>query len=361
MNNIITIGGTKMNVIKEYFNVEIKWDDIIPRISFKLKVEYKIKPYPRMSNGKMPLSSSVVEYFIYYLGTDIGTLVYKERKKLFPKESAIKWCIDNLNLTEEVKELMNNNIIAMRQKLSCSLRTHYDSPAGIETRQKLKRRSTKWAPIIGKMNSERWKDEEWVAAYKNNPKVVAGHKKGGKKQSERYKNDPEYRSMVLTRNRQQSRKDKISAAAKKMWQDAKLYDKAKFYRMITSSKNKKYECNGHNMNSIEYLIAITLNELGVVWRYEDVFMFTDNTYIPDFYIPESNLVIECYGDFWHANPTLFAHTDTTHSNRTAKMVWEYDENKKRVFLDNSINYHYIYETDINNNLEHCKQQIKELL
>jgi len=55
----------------------------------------------------------------------------------------------------------------------------------------------------------------------------------------------------------------------------------------------------------------------------------------DIYIPEKNLVIECFGDYWHMNPNKYFPTDYNKSTkRTAQEQWEKDR-KRRIFLESN--------------------------
>lgn len=49
-------------------------------------------------------------------------------------------------------------------------------------------------------------------------------------------------------------------------------------------------------------------------------------YLPD--IRFKNIVIEYFGDYWHANPNKYKSNDIVHHNLTAKEIWEHD--KKRI-------------------------------
>lgn len=51
----------------------------------------------------------------------------------------------------------------------------------------------------------------------------------------------------------------------------------------------------------------------------------------DFFIEEINLVIEYYGDFWHANPAIYSSDDKIHTSYTAKDIWERDANRLKIF------------------------------
>ena len=140
---------------------------------------------------------------------------------------------------------------------------------------------------------------------------------------------------------------------------AKKYNQRMLKRMLNSSRNKNYELNGYKMNSIEYQIGLILNELKLNWKYESVFNFEKNCYLPDFSVESSKLIIECYGDFWHANPKYFKPNDTTHKTRTATHIWEYDKRKKEVFENDGYKYLYFWENDIIENVDKIKGLIYE--
>jgi G:T-mismatch repair DNA endonuclease (very short patch repair protein) len=130
--------------------------------------------------------------------------------------------------------------------------------------------------------------------------------------------------------------------------------------MLLSKSNKNYEINGFFMNSIEFLVANFLNELKVNWEYEKRIDIGNNTYFPDFYLIDYNSVIECYGDFWHANPMMMESTDKTHKYITAADVWRRDEIKNNNLLNVVNNVLILWESDIKNNKEQCITNIKSI-
>ena len=81
--------------------------------------------------------------------------------------------------------------------------------------------------------------------------------------------------------------------------------------------------------------------------------------MPDFYVESKKIIIECYGDFWHANPKFFGDGGYTHKNRTVKQVREYDYKRKLTFEENGYTYLYFWEDDIINTLDKIKEQINE--
>lgn len=86
---------------------------------------------------------------------------------------------------------------------------------------------------------------------------------------------------------------------------------------------------------------------------------------PDIFLDKIGLVIEFYGDYWHANPKLFKPTDIVHHKLTAKEIWDKDNERIRKFndaideSDNPVDYRteIVWQSDYINN----KKQVLEKL
>lgn len=345
------------NIIFKYFDIIFKIVDNRPHIKLKLKELYKSTISPPLRSDNRPYSGVTKEYYIHYLGNDIGEVVYTERKKLCSKISLLQWYI--LNVDSMHKDLIETEISRIKSNITTAMSRHYNSPAGEITKLKYKERSKKYSKLIGQKNSEKWKDDTWRNIQIERRRASGMYDNVSKLNKERM-NDSEFKRRFIESCNSPERIKKISDSAKQMWADARKNDRDKFYRMILSCKNKNYECNGYKMNYIEYQIALLLNEMSVNWKYENVLHLDSKTYIPDF-IVNDNIIIECFGDFWHANPRYFKPTDTTHKTRTAYEVWRYDNEKIVNLKNNSYNILILWETDILENIEYCKQQIKEIL
>lgn len=346
------------NIILKYFDVY--YDDTSrPKVSIKLKSKFKdgIEP-PKRPSG-YPYSGVELEYYIGYLGNDIGSIVHKERKKLCSKVSILKWYLDNCQVSDAQRNDILTEIDMIGKRVSKSLNEHYSSPEGEATRSKLRKRSKHHAKRIGQINAEKWKDEEWRATQIQNRHASGMYKRIAESNRERMK-DPIFKDKFLKACNKPDRIRSISNAAKKMWSDARKNDRDKFRRMLMSQKNKNFELDGYSMNSIEFQVAAILNKLNVKWDYEPIIHLGDNSYVPDF-LANDTIIIECFGDYWHANPKYFEPTDTTHKTRTAAEVWEYDKEKLLEYKKNSYITLVLWETDINYDIEYCKKMIKDLL
>lgn len=167
--------------------------------------------------------------------------------------------------------------------------------------------------------------------------------------------DPEFRKTFSELVNKKSRTRVISKKAKEMWKNARNNDLDLYQRMINSAKRKNYELAGYNMNYIEYQIAKSLTEIGIEWKYEPIVKLGDNTYRPDFLC--GDIVIECYGDFWHANPKFFKSRKYTHKTRKVDDVRLYDIHKRENFIKNGYTYLFFWEDEIINNLNEIKNNL----
>jgi len=197
-------------------------------------------------------------------------------------------------------------------------------------------------------------DKTLLKSYIENHNNVRYHK-----MIRTYSNET-FKEQFLKKMNKPDRIEKIKKSSIKMWENARLNDSYKYKKMLLSKSNKNYEINGFFMNSIEFLVANFLNELKVNWEYEKKIDIGNNTYFPDFYLPDYNCVIECYGDFWHANPMMMESTDKTHKYITAADVWRRDEIKNNNLLNVVNNVLILWESDIKNNKEQCITNIKSI-
>ncbi|WP_080845550.1 hypothetical protein [Cytobacillus gottheilii] len=104
--------------------------------------------------------------------------------------------------------------------------------------------------------------------------------------------------------------------------------------------------------SIQILIRNTLEKLGLSFDEE----IPDKYYVLDFYDTKNNLAIEVMGDYWHANPLRYTDYDSLHDIQ--KKDIKRDKSKKTYFKKNrNLNILYLWERDINNNIDLCEKII----
>ena len=348
----------------EYFDFIRFYEKDIIKFKCKLKDSFidSKEGVPLREGGKLPYSSMELPYFLYYFDdTDVATKLYEFRKSIASKHKMADWFISNDNLSDYDIEKINDWKSSYKNKIQQSLKNNYDSDKAAETKKLYADRSKKHSKRIGQINKEKWKDKEWVDKIMNQKKNNGSYEKSSKSHIEKHQTDEKFRKDFLLRMKDSNRIEKIRNAAIQMWDDARNNDRQKFKRMLLSQKNKNFELNGFKMNQIEFMIASILNELKVKWEYESVFQIDNHTYLPDFYLKDYDLIIECYGDFWHANPKYMKPTDTTHKYIQASSVWKRD--KRRIDELSTIvsNVLILWETDILENAQDCKQKINNII
>ena len=83
----------------------------------------------------------------------------------------------------------------------------------------------------------------------------------------------------------------------------------------------------------------------------------DNKFVCDFAIPFIKLIIECDGDYWHANPSIY---NQKKLNKTQIRKIQVDKFKDKYLKERGWRVIRFYESDINNNLSKCVDQIEEI-
>ena len=120
-----------------------------------------------------------------------------------------------------------------------------------------------------------------------------------------------------------------------------------YIRWVTLEGTK----NSLETSKPQQIINEVLEEMGINYISEYECRF----YLIDHYLTDYNLMIEVQGDFWHCSPLLSkkANTNGVKSN-VAKDKRKHTNNKNKY----GIEVLYLWETDINENLELCKELIK---
>lgn len=105
--------------------------------------------------------------------------------------------------------------------------------------------------------------------------------------------------------------------------------------------------------SINEMMCKILNENGFTYEREFVIRRNDNTrryYYYDFLV-NNELIIEMNGRFWHADPRWYNENDIMNfpgGKKIAKNIWEKDNDKKNLAIENGYKFITIWEDDMNN-------------
>lgn len=82
--------------------------------------------------------------------------------------------------------------------------------------------------------------------------------------------------------------------------------------------------------------------------------------IVDILISNVNLVIECYGNFWHANPKFYNSSDifnTWTGKQTAEEIWNRDQSRLEQIKSFGYNVLIIWESEYNSNKQDTEKRI----
>jgi len=107
--------------------------------------------------------------------------------------------------------------------------------------------------------------------------------------------------------------------------------------------------------SIERLLASEMTKRGITFvRQFDI----DNRFVCDFAIPSAKLIIECDGDYWHANPKLY-NLRSLHQKQKQNIFR--DRLKDEYLTKNGWKVIRFYESDLKSDIANCGEEVEEEL
>lgn len=137
-----------------------------------------------------------------------------------------------------------------------------------------------------------------------------------------------------------------------------LSDKNKVYALNPIVKEKQRLAAINRMKSGKYKMTVPekimkklLVELDVEHHYNYVL---HKKYQYDFRLPNSNILIEVHGDYWHCNPKFYPNGAI--SDRQ-KFKIQRDSEKLKYAVDNGYRIMYFWEYDLKNNINQIKERI----
>lgn len=138
----------------------------------------------------------------------------------------------------------------------------------------------------------------------------------------------------------------LSKKKKKMPRDARGKVIREHPKFGTSKLEQDFAKNFLDKLKVEY-----------VWQFEA----KDIKRSYDFYLPNSNILIEVDGDYWHANPKKYDITDKDALTPTQKKDMKVDEMKNKWALLHGIPIYRIWEDDIRNKPNDVMKKLKEII
>lgn len=118
-----------------------------------------------------------------------------------------------------------------------------------------------------------------------------------------------------------------------------------------SKSSKRFDSN------IQLSINNILDNSKIKYEREKIFTY----YAVDNYLTDYNLIIEVMGDYWHSNPLRY--NENKYKLNKKQFVWIKKDKQKHSYIKNheNINILYLWETDINKNIELCEKLILEYI
>ena len=107
----------------------------------------------------------------------------------------------------------------------------------------------------------------------------------------------------------------------------------------------------------ELQVKQILDSLNIKYLHDCV-LTKDYKFRPDFNIQDKKILIECHGDYWHANPEKYEQESLTN---TQKINIEKDLYKKEYYENLGYTLIIFWETDITNDIDYIKNEIIRLL
>lgn len=143
------------------------------------------------------------------------------------------------------------------------------------------------------------------------------------------------------------------AGIKKSWSDPQIRQKRiKEYRVRLIQNNIELQ-NRKEPTSIESKVYEALEKKGIKHCRQYI---VNNKFTCDVAIPEKKIIIEIHGDYWHANPELFPCPDKRQRSQIRR-----DMSKKAYLEKCGYTVIYLWESEINDDLDGCINRVLEIL
>jgi len=122
-------------------------------------------------------------------------------------------------------------------------------------------------------------------------------------------------------------------------------------------KRTKPQTKSKNKSGIEQKVENILLRL----RVEYIGQASIGKYTVDFLV-EDKYIVECYGDFWHCNPSKYlASYYNKGVKKTAQEIWDRDKKRKDELESMGYKFICVWEYEINNSHKLVSSRIKKFI
>lgn len=166
--------------------------------------------------------------------------------------------------------------------------------------------------------------------------------------------DPEYRDKVIkgtSKPRREGFKKEQSLRIKKWFQDNPAQSELRSVQMTKHWKDGTLQINRSSLRSSK----IELRFIKDLKKIYDVEILTlqigTRTVFPDMLCLKDMVIIEFFGNFWHANPSMYSKDDIIYEGITAKEIWLKDKERINFLKKSGYDVYVIWEKDYKENPE----------
>lgn len=109
--------------------------------------------------------------------------------------------------------------------------------------------------------------------------------------------------------------------------------------------------NEHSVNRSKSELEFfqTLSEEWAGFLNKDTIHIGKNWFLPDALVDFYKVVVEFYGDFWHANPKMYFADEIVRDNITTKEIWEKDNERICKLIGGGYDVIVVWESDFKKN------------
>ena len=87
----------------------------------------------------------------------------------------------------------------------------------------------------------------------------------------------------------------------------------------------------------------------------------NNWYLPDIFVSKDGIIIEYFGDYWHANPKIYNSDDIIHHDLSAQNIWEHDYKRQKELEDLGYRMIIVWDSEYKKDKQQILNSIDNLL
>jgi G:T-mismatch repair DNA endonuclease (very short patch repair protein) len=177
----------------------------------------------------------------------------------------------------------------------------------------------------------------------------------------------EYRDKVIkgvSKPRKESFKKEQRERIKQWYIDNPIQKEIRSNKMKNSWKKGAIVKNNNfhsSKSKMQHALYKNLKEV-IDWIEENACIKIKTKWVfPDILIEKDGIIIEFYGNYWHANPKIYKENDIVHHNIKAKEIWESDKARIKMLENQGYSVIIIWQDEYKNNKTKIIQSINNLI